>query len=185
MSNSNTLPVTALPGSPALPDQTAAAHQSHTRPERTNPSRRYRVKLLSLSVIRPDGAPDPRILADPSAAAALARDLIQDDDQEHFLALYLNASNRLLSAHHLATGTLTAALVSPRELLRGALLAGAAAMILTHNHPSGDPTPSREDIRLTRQLAKAARLLEIKVHDHVILGNGTGRWASLAQQGIV
>ena len=58
-------------------------------------------------------------------------------------------------------------------------------MIVVHNHPSGDPTPSKEDLQLTRQLAKAAELLDLRLHDHVIIGNGTGRWVSLAQQGML
>ena len=77
----------------------------------------------------------------------------------------------------------SASLVHPREVLGPALREGAASIILIHNHPSGDPTPSREDLRLTRQLADAARLLDLRVHDHIIIGNGTERWMSLAQRG--
>jgi DNA repair protein RadC len=76
-----------------------------------------------------------------------------------------------------------ASLVHPREVLGPALREGAAALILVHNHPSGDPTPSREDLRLTRQLADGARLLDLRLHDHIIIGNGTEQWVSLAQRG--
>jgi len=82
-----------------------------------------------------------------------------------------------------STGTLSASLVHPREVLGPALREGAAALILVHNHPSGDPTPSREDLRLTQQLADGARLLDLRLHDHVIIGNGTAQWVSLAQRG--
>lgn len=68
------------------------------------------------------------------------RDLIPDDDREHFWALILNAQNRLLEAYHVPTGTLTASLVHPREVFKPALLRGAAGLILAHNHPSGDPS---------------------------------------------
>jgi DNA repair protein RadC len=66
---------------------------------------------------------------------------------------------------------------------RAALREGAAGLVLLHNHPSGDPTPSREDRRLTRQLADGARLLDLRLHDHIIIGNGTEQWVSLAQRG--
>ena len=62
---------------------------------------------------------------------------------------------------------------------------GVSALVLVLNHPSGDPTPSREDIRLTHQLAEAGHLLDLRVHDHVILGNGTGRYVSLAERGLM
>ncbi len=152
-----------------------------TRPTST----RYRVKLLSLTVVRDGSAPDPRILSSPSAVVDLMRDLMPDDDREHMWALYLNAQNHLLEVYPVSTGTLTASLVHPREVFKPALLRGAASVIVVHNHPSGDPTPSKEDLHLTRQLAKAAELLDLRLHDHVIIGNGTGRWVSLAQQGIL
>jgi DNA repair protein RadC len=82
-----------------------------------------------------------------------------------------------------SVGTLNARLVHPREVLGPALRLGAAAIVLIHNHPSGDPAPSREDIRLTRQLVECGHLFDIKVHDHVIVGNGTEAFTSLAEQG--
>ncbi len=147
--------------------------------------KRYRVKFLSLTVVRDASAPDPRIMSSPSAVVDLMHDLMPDDDREHMWALYLNAQNHLLEVYQVCTGTLTASLVHPREVFKPALLRAAASVILVHNHPSGDPTPSREDLALTPQLAKAAELLDLRLHDHVILGNGTGRWVSLAQQGVL
>ncbi|MEK7220660.1 MAG: DNA repair protein RadC [candidate division NC10 bacterium] len=148
-------------------------------------SNRYRVKVLSLTVVRDGSAPDPRILSTPTAVVDLMRELMPDDDREHMWALYLNAQNHLLEVYPVSTGTLTASLVHPREVFKPALLRGAASVIVVHNHPSGDPTPSREDLQLTRQLVKAAELLDLRLHDHVIIGNGTGRWVSLAQQGVL
>lgn len=81
-----------------------------------------------------------------------------------------------------STGTQSASLVHPREVLGPALRVGAASLILVHNHPSGDPTPSGEDLRLTSQLAKGAQLLDLRLHDHIIIGNGTEEWVSLAQR---
>ena len=74
-------------------------------------------------------------------------------------------------------------IVHPREVLGPALREGAAHLVLVHNHPSGDPTPSKEDIHLTRQIAEGAKLLGLRVHDHLIMGNGSGRWVSLVQHG--
>ena len=150
-------------------------------------TRRYRLKLATWTVVREPGAPSPRVLGDPAAAAELARDLLgdHDDDKEHFWTILLNAQNRYLLHTLVSVGTQSASLVHPREVLGPALREGAASLILVHNHPSGDPTPSREDLRLTRQLADAAKLLDLNVHDHIIIGNGTGAWVSLAQRGLM
>ena len=85
----------------------------------------------------------------------------------------------------ISTGTQTASLVHPREVFGPAVREGAVSLVCIHNHPSGDPTPSREDIRLTRQLVEAGRLIDIKVHDHIVIGNGSGEWLSLAQRGLL
>jgi DNA repair protein RadC len=99
--------------------------------------------------------------------------------------LLLNTQNHLTCAHHVSMGSLSASIVHPREVFRAAVLAGAAHLILVHNHPSGDPTPSKEDVHLTRQLVEGARVLGLRVHDHVIVGNGSGEWVSLASRGLV
>ncbi len=150
-------------------------------------ARRYRLKLASWTVVREPGQPSPRVLSQPAAVAALGVDLVKsvDDDKEHFWLLLLNSQNHLSLVHEVSVGTQSASLVHPREVFGPALREGASSLILVHTHPSGDPTPSREDIRLTRQLVDAGRLLDIKVHDHVIVGNGTWEWVSLADRGLV
>jgi DNA repair protein RadC len=143
------------------------------------------VRHISYSVVR-EHEPATRDKLDcPESVAVLARRVITDDDREHFYAFFVNSQNRLLSAHHVSTGSLSASIVHPREVLGPAIREGAAHVILAHNHPSGDPTPSREDIALTRQLADGARLLGLRVHDHVILGSGTESFVSLAQRGLL
>jgi len=129
--------------------------------------------------------PSPRLLSSPQEVALFARDLLRDadDDKEHFWAILLNAQNHYLMHTVVSVGNQSASLVHPREVLGPALREGAASLVLVHNHPSGDPTPSREDLRLTRQLAEAAQLLDVRLHDHVIIGNGTERWVSLAERG--
>jgi DNA repair protein RadC len=150
-------------------------------------SKRYRLKIATWTVVREPGAPSPRKLDSPEAVVELARDLLrdQDDDKEHFWAVLLNSQNGYLLAHLVSTGTQSATLVHPREVLGPALREGAAALILVHNHPSGDPAPSREDLRLTRQLVDAAQLVDLKIHDHVTIGNGSGAWVSLATRGLM
>ena len=148
-------------------------------------TKRYRLKLATWVVVRECSEPNPRILGSPAEVAALAMDFLKaaDDDKEHFWAIFLNTQNQYLMHTLVSTGTLSASLVHPREVLGPALREGASSLILIHNHPSGDPTPSREDLQLTRQLAESAKLLDVRLHDHIIAGNGSGKWVSLAQRG--
>ncbi|GAB0119628.1 RadC family protein [Acidisoma sp. 7E03] len=110
--------------------------------------------------------------------AVLAREKI-----EHFRVLYLDSRNRLIADEEQGRGTVNATPVYPREVVRRALELSATAMILVHNHPSGDPTPSHQDIEMTRALRAAAEPLSLLLHDHVIIGNG--RWISLIREGLV
>jgi DNA repair protein RadC len=146
---------------------------------------RYRLKCATWYVVREEGQDSPRVLNDPAAVALLAMDLAkaEDDDKEHMWAILLNTQNRYLMHTPVSMGTQAASLVHPREVFGPALREGAASIILVHNHPSGDPTPSREDLCLTRQLAECARLLDMRLHDHIVIGNGTWAWVSLAQRG--
>ncbi len=153
----------------------------------TPPGGRYRRVAVTYTVAREQPpAAWPR-LSSPEAAADFARELLasHDDDREHFWVIFLNAQNGYTGHHLVSTGSLSASIVHPREVLGPALREGAAHVILVHNHPSGEPTPSKEDVQLTRQLAEGARLLGIRLHDHLIVGNGTGNWVSLAQRGLL
>ncbi|MBU1172673.1 MAG: DNA repair protein RadC [Proteobacteria bacterium] len=97
---------------------------------------------------------------------------IRDRTRECFVAVFLNAKNKVIASETLSTGTLTASSVYPREVVQSALDHKAAAVIFAHNHPSGDPTPSPEDISITRQLVFALKLMEITVHEHLVIGAG-------------
>ena len=143
----------------------------------------YGINLVSFTVVRESTTPRETISA-PSDVVRIGRALIPDDAREHFYLLLLNAQNALVAAHHVSTGTLNASLVHSREVFGPALrVMGVASIVLVHNHPSGDATPSSEDLRLTEQLVGGAKLLDLRIHDHVILGNGTDAWVSLAQKG--
>jgi DNA repair protein RadC len=103
---------------------------------------------------------------------------LRDVPQEEFHALLLNTRHRVVREVLVTRGTVDASLIHPREVFRTAVSEGASGVILVHNHPSGDPTPSAEDRAVTRQLAVAGRALGIPVLDHVVVGRG--RWVSLA-----
>ncbi len=127
---------------------------------------------------------DGRIaLGSPERVFAHFGPLMEDLQKEVFRVVLLDAQNRFLRDVVVSEGTLSASLVHPREVFKPAILESAASLILLHNHPSGDPTPSKEDLRLTRQLAECARLLDLRIHDHVIVGKG--RFVSLAQRGVL
>ncbi|OGL09644.1 MAG: hypothetical protein A3F92_06735 [Candidatus Rokubacteria bacterium RIFCSPLOWO2_12_FULL_71_22] len=123
------------------------------------------------------------VLSAPADVYAAFGPLMEDLPREVFRVALLDAQNGLLRDRVVSEGTLSASLVHPREVFKPALLEPAASVILLHNHPSGDPTPSREDIRLTRQLVECARLLDLRVHDHLVIGRG--RYVSLAERGII
>ena len=91
--------------------------------------------------------------------------------QEAFYCVYLDRKNHPLGRHLITLGTATSTVVSPKEVFRGAILSGATAIVVAHNHPSGDPGPSQADITVTRALRDAAEILEIELLDHVIVGD--------------
>ena len=103
------------------------------------------------------------------------------NDQEHFVVACLDTKHVPLGVYRITTGTLDASLVHPREVFKPAHIEGASAIILSHNHPSGDPTPSREDHQVTSQLTEAGKLFGITVLDHVIYGCGTGEAISIRE----
>ncbi len=108
----------------------------------------------------------------PELAASLARLYLGAKRKEHFCALFLDAKHRLIAFEVLSTGTLNSAVVYPREIVMRALELNAAALILAHNHPSGDPQPSVADKHITTRLVAALNLIDVKVLDHLIVGDG-------------
>lgn len=119
----------------------------------------------------------------PEDAAHYAMPRFRYEQQEHFALMTLDTKNHITGFFDLTVGTLSASLVDPREVYRKAIQQSAAAIIVFHNHPSGDPSPSREDIAVTERLAKTGKIIGIELLDHIILARDT--YLSLKEEGIV
>jgi len=113
------------------------------------------------------------IINTPADAANVLRGKLRDLPHEEFRVLLLTTKNALQRVSEVSKGSLNASIVEPREVFKDAIAASAASIVLAHNHPSGDPTPSAEDIAITKRLVKAGELLNIAVLDHIILGQQT------------
>lgn len=117
----------------------------------------------------------------PAQVAELFKNLV-DEAKEHFIVLHLDGKNRINCFDVVSTGSLNQSIVHPREVFKTACLSSAAALILVHNHPTGDPTPSSEDIAITRRLKEVGDLMGIKVLDHIIIGDS---YLSFAERGLL
>jgi len=95
---------------------------------------------------------------------------LRNESKEYFFAIHLDGKNRIVCLDCISIGSLNQSIVHPREVFKTALLSSAAALLLVHNHPTGDPSPSREDIDITRRIREAGDMLSIKVIDHIIIG---------------
>lgn len=118
----------------------------------------------------------------PEDVIALLSDLLDNRDREHCVVLSLNTKHRLLAADTVAIGTVANTFMGPREIFKTALTRGASAVILAHNHPSGDPEPSIDDRRVTRRLISAGEVLGVDVLDHIVYGSVT-HWVSMKREG--
>lgn len=118
----------------------------------------------------------------PSDVGRLLGERLRHLDREHFMTILLDTKNQLLATELVSVGSLDTSLVHPREVFKGAVRRSASSVILAHNHPSGDPTPSSADISCTRRLAEAGQVLGIAVLDHVVIGHGG--YVSFRERGI-
>ena len=119
----------------------------------------------------------------PGDVAAVVGPRLRHLDREHFCAVLLNTRHEILEVATIAVGGLDSAQIHPREVFKAAIQRSAAAVILAHNHPSGTPEPSQDDLRITTRLADAGRVLGIEVLDHIIIGDG--RFTSLRERGVI
>lgn len=141
----------------------------------------YTVSLYRVALVREAAVPlrSARV-GTSSTVAAIFWDYLAHVDREHFVVLLLNRKNTLIGINIVSVGSLTASVVHPREVFKPAIVGNAAAIIMGHNHPSGDPQPSNEDRVLTKRLFEGGKLLGIDVLDHVIIGDGTTQYFSFA-----
>ena len=107
---------------------------------------------------------------------------LKQETKEYFFSIHLDGKNRINCVDEVSVGSLNQSVVHPRELFKTALLSSAAAIILVHNHPSGDPTPSREDIEITKRLKEAGEILGVKLLDHIIIGSS---YLSFTERGLL
>jgi len=112
-------------------------------------------------------------IKNPQIVAKLIRAHIKDMKKEHFMLMALNTRNKIIRIDNISVGTLNASLVHPREVFNKAIAHAASSVVIAHNHPSGDPEPSEEDLKITRRLVEAGRILGIEVLDHIIIGKHT------------
>jgi DNA repair protein RadC len=129
-----------------------------------------------------------RILNNSREAQSLIQELIMkrgQTDREHFAVILLNAKNRIIGLNIVSVGGLSSASVYPREVLKPAILANSAAIILCHNHPSNELEPSSEDLAITKRIVHASDLMGITVHEHLIISLEDERYFSMADNGII
>ncbi|QCT01975.1 DNA repair protein RadC [Paenibacillus algicola] len=126
---------------------------------------------------------EPVIIRSPRDAADLLSEELRSLHKEHFVCLFLNTKNHVIAQETLSIGSLNAAVVHPREVFRAAIKSSCASLVCAHNHPSGDPTPSPEDIALTTRLVEAGSIIGIDVLDHIIIGDGS--FVSLKERGLM
>jgi DNA repair protein RadC len=117
----------------------------------------------------------------PADVARLFMDEMKHYDREHFKAAFLNTKNQIIRVVTVSIGSLNASIVHPREILKPAIAASAASIVLVHNHPTGDPSPSREDVEFTRRFARCGELIGIELLDHIVIG--ADRFQSLKESG--
>jgi len=142
-----------------------------------------RVNIVTIKIVREAGVLyQNRTINSPSDSANLLEPFLKDEDRECFLVVCLDTKNQPTAIHTVSIGTLNSSLVHPREVFKVALLANSNALILAHNHPSGEPKPSQEDLEVTRRLVEAGKILGIEVLDHIIIGSNS-RFVSLKERG--
>jgi DNA repair protein RadC len=135
-------------------------------------------RRLAASRMEPEAA-----VRSPRDVAELVMEELRYLRKEHFVVLFLNTKNRVIGRETLSIGSLNASIVHPREVFRSAIARSSASIICVHNHPSGDPTPSQEDIEVTRRLAEAGRIIGIDLLDHIVIADRS--YISLKEQGLM
>lgn len=143
---------------------------------------RKRVNIVTVKMVKEASLLyKDRTIRSPQDAADLFRQYMGDADREHFVVMALNTKNQPTAIHTCHIGSLNASLVHPREVMKIAILSNAAAIMIGHNHPSGDASPSQEDVNVTRKLQNACKTMEVELLDHIVLGDPS--YCSLKEKG--
>lgn len=125
-----------------------------------------------------------KVIFSSKDAAAIAASFIGDEDREILFVMCLNTKKKVVAVHRCHVGSLSTSVVHPREVFKSAIMNNAASIIVAHQHPSGDPSPSLEDIKVTIRLVEAGKILGIELLDHVIIGV-TGQYTSMKEMGYI
>ena len=143
------------------------------------------INIYKIKMVKEDTVEYSNTIKSPDDVAKLAHDVLEMHEmaEENFIILCLNTKNKIAGVHTVSIGSLNASIVHPREVFKAAMLNNASGIICLHNHPSGDPEPSREDIEITHRLVNAGNILGINVLDHIIIGDG--RYISLKERGLM
>ncbi len=146
--------------------------------------RMHRLPIYRVALVRESSQPSIlNRITTPRNVYEIASSYLDGADREHFVVIMLDTKNQVIGINTVAIGVLASCPIHPREVFKPAILANAAGIILLHNHPSGDVTPSQDDLLLTRRLKEAGEILGIQVVDHVILGYAN--YASLKERGLI
>jgi DNA repair protein RadC len=167
-------------GQTATGEQTALFVEEHTTLRK-----RSSIPVFKVTLVREGKMPtyESRIRSSANAHTVL-QEYLDGVDREHFVVMLLDQKNQAIGLHTVSIGSLTASIVAPREVFKVAILANCANILIAHNHPSGDPQPSKEDRAITQRLKEAGALLGISVLDHIVVG-ADGRYFSFTDENLL
>jgi DNA repair protein RadC len=153
--------------------------------EKTTKTKQGSIPIYRVTLVREGKMPtyESRIRSSANAYSVL-QEYLDGVDREHFVVMLLDQKNCAIGLHTVSIGSLTASIVAPREVFKVAILTNCANILVAHNHPSGDPQPSKEDRAITQRLKEAGALLGINVLDHLVIG-AEGRYFSFADEGLL
>lgn len=153
--------------------------------EKNSKTAAKRVNIVSIKMVREGSILyDVRKISSPSDAVDLGRRFLEEADREQLIVCCLDTKNQPLSVNVASVGSLNSSIVHPREVFKIAVLSNAASIIVFHNHPSGDTSPSSEDVNITERLKEAGKIIGIELVDHIIIGS-EGKFCSLKEKGIL
>lgn len=158
--------------------------QQPVQNQETKKQRMRRLNVVKLQMLKEKTFPyNTNVIRSPIDVADLLREFIGKEDREHFVLVCLDTKNKIAALNTVSIGSLNSAIVTPREIFKCAILANSSSIIVGHNHPSGCPTESREDIQVTERIKESGRLLVIELLDHIIIGDD-GDYVSLKENDI-